>query len=110
MRAALDLPVELGHHGVRVRAARERVPVRAVRRREHVVVLHRGADADRDRLLADRDVQEAGQVAGAEPLLHLLLEPADEEHGVEEVAQRVLVDLSALLERGHSARSVRFAR
>ena len=41
VRAALDLPVELGHDRVRVRAARERVPVRAVRRGEDVAVLHR---------------------------------------------------------------------
>ena len=59
VRAALDLPVELRHHRVRVRAARERVAVRAVGRGEDVALLHRLADADRDGLLADRDVQEA---------------------------------------------------
>ena len=59
VRAALDLPVELGHQRVRVRAARERVPVRAMGGAEDVAVLHRRADADLGRLLADRDVQEA---------------------------------------------------
>ena len=59
VRAALDLAVELGHHRVGGRAARERVAVRAMGRREDVAVLHRAADADRDGLLADRDVQEA---------------------------------------------------
>ena len=95
MRAPLDLAVELGHDRVRVRSARERVAVRAVRRREHVAVLHRAADADRDRLLADRDVQEAGQLAGAEPLLHLLLETADQQHLAEELVQLLLGQLAA---------------
>ena len=40
--------------------------------------VERGADAGRDRLLADRDVEEPGQLAGAEAILDLLLEPADE--------------------------------
>ena len=84
---ALDLAVELRHQRVRMRAARERVPVGAVGRGEDVAVLHRLADADRDRLLADRDVQEAGQLAGAEALLDLLLEAADQQHLAEEVAQ-----------------------
>jgi hypothetical protein len=73
-----------------MRAARERVPVRAVRRGKDVAVLHRLADADRDPLLADRDVQEAGQLARAEALLDLLLEPPDQEHLAQEVAQPLL--------------------
>ena len=84
VRAALELPVELGHDRVRVRPARERVAVRAVRGGEDVAVLERLADADRDRLLADRDVQEARQLAGAEPLLDLLLEAPDQQHLAEE--------------------------
>ena len=68
-----------------------------MRRREDVAVLHRLADADRGRLLADRDVQEAGQLAGAEPLLHLLLEAADQQHLAEELAQPVLRERRALL-------------
>jgi hypothetical protein len=64
-------------------------------------------DADRDGLLADRDVQEARQLAGAEPLLDLLLEAADEEHVAQEVAQRLLADCGFLLDFGQSAGSVR---
>ena len=108
VRAALDLPVELGHERVRVRAARQRVPVGAVGRGEDVAVLHRLADADRDRLLADRDVQEARQLARAEPLLHLLLEAPDEEHLAQEVAQRLVVQGAFLLDLGQSSGSVRF--
>ena len=59
VRAALGLAVQLGHQLVRVRALRERVPVRAVRGGDHVAVLERAADADGARLLADRDVEEA---------------------------------------------------
>ena len=90
VRAALELPVQLGHDRVRVRPARERVPVRAVGRGEDVAVVHRLADADRDRLLADRHVQEPGQLAGAEPLLDLLLEAPDQEHLAQELAQPLL--------------------
>ena len=101
VRAALDLAVELGHERVRRRPARERVAVRAMRRREHVAVLHRAADADADRLLADRDVQEAGQLAGAEPLLDLLLEAADQQHVVQELGQLLLRELLPLRHAGH---------
>jgi hypothetical protein len=80
MRAALLLAVQLCHQFVRVRPLRERVAVRAVRRRDHVAVLERAADADGARFLADRHVEEAGQLAGAEALLDLLFEAADEEH------------------------------
>src|SRR4029077_16018461 len=102
VRAAFDLPVELGHQLVRVSAARERVRVGAVRRSKDVAVLHRLADTDRDRLLADRDVEEARQLAGAEPLLDLLLDVPDEEHLSEEVAQAFLGERSPLaLDLGH---------
>ena len=80
VRAALDLAVQLRHHLVRRRPVREHVPVRAVRRCDHVVLSERAADADRDRLLADAGMQEAGEVAGAEALHDLLLEATDEEH------------------------------
>ena len=102
VRAALELPVQLGHERVRVRAARERVPVRAMGRGEDVAVVHRLADADRDRLLADRDVQEPGQLAGPEPLLDLLLEPPDQQHLAQEVAQPLLRQASLLLDLRHS--------
>ena len=54
--------------------------------------VERGADAGRGRLLPDRDVQEPGQLAGAEALLDLLLEAADQEHLAEEAAQHLLGD------------------
>ena len=106
VRAALELAVELGHQLVRMRALGERVPVRAVGRGDHVAVLERAADADRDRFLTDRDVQEAGQLAGAEALLDLLLEAPDQEHLAEEVAQRLLGQGASLLDLGHCRASV----
>ncbi len=57
----------------------ERVAVRAVRRRDDVTFLERAADAD-GAALADRDMEEAGQLAGPETLFDLLLEAADQEH------------------------------
>ncbi len=103
VRAALDLPVELGHHRVGGRAARERVAVRAMRGREHVAVLHRAADADRHRFLADRDMQEAGQLAGAKPLLDLFFEAPNQQHVVEKLRQLLLRKLGLLLDPGHGA-------
>ena len=70
-------------------------------RRDDVALLQRAADADRDGLLADRDVQEAGQLPGAEPLLDLLLEPPDQQHLAEEVAQIRLRERSFLLHLRH---------
>ena len=89
-RHALHLPVELRHQRVGVRAARERVPVGAVRRREDVSFGHGARHADGDRLLADGDVQEARQLAGAELLLDLLLEAPDEQHLAVELSQALL--------------------
>ena len=48
------------------------------------LVVERAADADRDGLLPDRDVEEPRELAGAEALLDLLLEAPDEEHLAEE--------------------------
>jgi hypothetical protein len=84
------------------------VPVGTVGRREDIALLHRLADADGDGLLADRDVQEARQLARAEPLLDMLLEPADQEHLAEEPAQRLLVQGAFLLDFRHGSGSVRF--
>jgi len=98
VRAALGLSVELGHHLVRVCALRERVPVRAVRRHDDVAVFERAADADGNRLLADGDVQEARELACAETVLDLLLEPPDQEHLTEEVPQIALRERPPLLD------------
>ncbi len=82
--------------------------MRAVRRGEDVAFLHRLADADGRRFLPDRDVEEARQVAGAEPLFDLLFEAADEEHLPQEVPQNLLVQDAFLLDLGQSSGSVRF--
>ena len=110
VRAALDLPVELGHQRVRVRPARERVAVGAVGGAEDVAVLHRRADADLGRLLADRDVQEPGKIAGAEALLDLLLETPDQEHLAQEVAEPVLGQGALLLDLRHGSECTFCAR
>ena len=49
-------------------------------------------DAHGARLLPDRDVEEPGQLACAEPFLDLLLETPDEQHLSEELAEEVLGD------------------
>src|SRR5205807_10233631 len=69
VRAAFELAVELGHDLVRMRSLRQRVPVRTMSRGDHVSFLERSADAHRTGLLADRDVQETGQLAGPKALL-----------------------------------------
>ena len=46
-------------------------------------------------LLADRDVQEPGKLTRPEAILHLLLEPANQEHLAEEPAQHLSVILDA---------------
>ena len=89
VRAALDLPVELGHDPLDRRALRDRVAVGTMCRGDYIVALERGAHARGSRLLADRDVQEPRQLAGAESLLHLLLEAADQEHLAEEAAEHL---------------------
>ena len=86
-RAALRLAVELGHDGVRVRSLGDRVPVGAVRRGDHVLQPQRRADARGDGLLADADVQEAGELARPEALLDLLLEAPDQQHLPEELVE-----------------------
>src|SRR6185312_6139415 len=67
----------------------------------HVAVRERPTNPDRDGLLADRDVQEPRQLAGAEALLDLLLEAPDQEHLPEELAQGLLRDPAALLDFRH---------
>jgi hypothetical protein len=94
--ATLDLAVELGHDPLDRRSLRNRVPMRTVRRRDHVLTLERGAHTGRGRLLSDRHVQEAGKLARAEAVLDLLLEPSDEQHLPEEAAQHLLGDASPL--------------
>src|SRR6266536_3115747 len=101
VRGALELPVELGHHFVGVRTVCKCVAVRPVGRGDHVALLQRAADADRAGLLPDRDMEEAGQLSGTEPLLDLLLEAPNEQHLPEEVAEEILRHSAFLLYLGH---------
>jgi hypothetical protein len=106
MAAALDLAVELRHYLVRVRPLRKGVTVGPVRRSDHVAVFQCPANADRDSLLPDGDVEEAGQLAGAKALLDLLLETANEEHLAQEILQTVgRCRLLAFLQPGHAPKA-----
>ena len=83
--AALLLAVHLRHQAVRRDAARQRVAVLAIRRDDGVLRRQRLHHADGDRLLADVEVQEAADLAGAVELRALLLEAADAQHLVQQV-------------------------
>src|SRR5579862_108968 len=102
VRAALELAVELRHQRIRVRAARQGVRVRPMGGGEHVAVLHRVADADRDCLLPDRDMQEPRQLAGPKPLLDLLFEAPDQQHLAEKAAQPLVRQHPPFLDLCHS--------
>ena len=92
VRAAFDLPVQLGHDSLDRRTLGDRVPVRAMGRGDDVLALERRAHACGDGLLPDRDVEEARQLARPKALLDLLLEASDEQHLAEEPAQSFLRD------------------
>ena len=70
-------------------------------RRDDVGGLERLADADGDGLLADRDVHEAGDLTRHVLLLDLLLDPADDEHLVEEREQLLAGECLFLFDSGH---------
>ena len=91
VRDALLAAEQLGHHAVGIRAAGERVAVRAVGRDQVVLVAHRPAGADDRRLLADRQVQEAADLGLRVHLARALLEAADEHHRLQPLACRVAV-------------------
>ena len=74
---------------LRVRAARQRVAVRAVGRDQVVLVAHRADGADDRRLLADREVQEAADLRLRVHLARALLEAADEHHRLQPLARGV---------------------
>ena len=80
--------------------------MRAVRRRDHVGRLERLADPDGDALLADRDVDEAGDLARHVLLLDLLLDAPDDEHLVEEREQLLAGECLFLFDSGHRRRTV----
>jgi hypothetical protein len=90
-----------------MRALGERVPVRTVCGSDHVALLERAADADGAGFLADRDVQETGELARAEALFDLLLEASNQQHLAEEIPQLLLGNRPLLLDLGHCESSVR---
>ena len=71
---------QLGEHPGRVETLRQAVAVTAMRRRDHVGRAERPARAHGRRLLPDRQVHEARDLAVAVQRRHPLLEPADHEH------------------------------
>jgi len=75
--------------------------MRTMCRGNDVALLQRTADTDRNGLLPDRHVQEARQLTGPEPLLDLFLEPPDQQHLAEEVAQIRLRERPFLFDLRH---------
>ena len=79
-------------HAAERRALRDRVPVRAVAAVDGVVVPQLAADADRDRLLADAQVDEPVHLVRARQLADPLLEDADPPHRAEQLDAGVAVE------------------
>ena len=73
-------PEQLAHHGERVGALGEGVAVAAMGREQHVVAGEVGADAGRDRLLADRGMDRPEDELLPQALERQLLEGADAPH------------------------------
>ena len=94
-RAALALaiaglpPVELGHHAVEIGTLGDAMAVAAMRRDDPVALVERGADADRDRLLADIAMHDAVDLAGEVVGRGAFLEAADRQHPAQHLALRV---------------------
>ena len=70
-------------------AARDRMAVLAVRRDDGVVRAEHLHHADRDRLLAVVEMQEAADLPGAVELRAAVLELADAQHLAQQVQRRV---------------------
>ena len=71
LRDAALAPEQLGHDGVRIGPARERLAVLPVRRHEVIALVERLGGADDRRLLADAQVQEAADLG-----LRMAISPA----------------------------------
>ena len=82
---------QLAHHGERVGALGEGVAVAAMGREQHVVAGEVGADARRDRLLADRRMDRPEHELLPQALERQLLEGADAPH--EAVVRRQALDV-----------------
>jgi hypothetical protein len=85
---ARGLGEQLGHHPVEVGALGEDVAVAAVGGGEVVVVSQGGAHARGDRLLAERGVDEPGDLAVAVQLGDAGFEGADERHALVQLEKR----------------------
>src|SRR3977135_888246 len=79
-------PVKLGHHAVEVGALGDAVAVAAMRRDDPVALIERGADTDRDRLLADVAMHDAVDLAVAVIGRGAFLETADRQHLAQHLA------------------------
>src|SRR5437016_9894396 len=79
-------PVKLGHHAVEVGALGDAVAVAAMRRDDPVALPERGADADRDRLLADIAMHNAVDLAGVVVGRSAFLEAANGQHLTQHLA------------------------
>ena len=89
--AAVHAAEQLGHDGVRMRAARERLAVLAVGGHEVVRVAERLGGADDGGLLTDAEMEEAADLGLRVHLARALLEAADEEHLLEDGPAGLLV-------------------
>src|SRR6266851_1553145 len=94
------LAEQLGEHPAHRGALGQAMAVAAVGARDEVVALERLADADRDRLLADIEMGQAGHLRALVELVHLLLEGADLGH----LAVHVQVLLQVHPRLGHLGR------
>src|SRR5262245_5938572 len=84
--------VELGHGALGIRALGQAVAVLAIGGDRVVIRPKRGRRADRDRFLADVEMQESADLAEGIRLRGLLLETADEEHVGQELLGEGRVD------------------
>ena len=90
---ALLAAEDLGHHPVRVAPLGDAVAVAAMGGGDVVLVVQMQADADRGRLLAGIEMDEAGDVACRELLVDGVLERADGPHLPVRLEQFVAAEL-----------------
>src|ERR1700694_548732 len=100
VRGSRFLAEELGHHGLRVDAAGDGVPVLAVAREDVVVQLERANAADDSRFLTDVEVAVAADLRLGVLLLRALFEPSDELHLAVQAEQEIAILLLQLQRLG----------